>query len=103
LSHDTPDPQSLLFERAVSSIAHVFDVTEEAVFAACSRGKPMLRHCLVYVLKNKGLSHMEIFGFLPDDAAHNTLDQYRAWERHMRADNVLAAKTRLVLERISEP
>lgn len=103
LSHDAPDPQAQAFEKAVASVAAVFGVSAEAVFAPVVRGRPVLRHCVVYVLKVTGFSHLEIFEFLPDDAAHNTLDQYRAWERNMRADSELADKTKLVLDRMKEP
>lgn len=103
LSHETPDPHARAFEKAVALVAEAFGVPEDEVFAPVVRGIPVLRHCVVYVLKATGFSHLEIFEFLPDDAAQNTLDQYRAWERNMRADKALAEKTKFILDRITEP
>jgi hypothetical protein len=102
-SHTLPDPQAETVERAVAGIAEVFGVSEDDVFTVPPRGKPVLRHCLVYLLKELGFSHMEIFEFLPDDAACNTGDQYRAWERKMCTDALLKEKTMRLLQRLKEP
>jgi hypothetical protein len=101
-SHELPDPQAVIVERAVALIAEAFSVSEDDVFGSQPRGRPVWRHCLVYLLKNVGFSHMEIYEFLPDDAANNTGDQYRAWERNMRNDARLQEKTMRILHRLKE-